>query len=213
LIANGYQVAVMEHHTSSSGGGFTNIYSQARISYYGISGIPNSFFDGITNVLGGGTGTYNQFLNKYNQRIAVPSNFTIAVNGMHEGLNYTVVLNMEMVEPYSGTNLVAHLGVTESDLPYGGDIFNYVTRLFVPSASGTPVNFSSNPNQTVVLDFTMNASWVLENCEFVAFIQNNATKEILQATKVAVLDLMPLYYDNAGCMEIHMVPVTKALHR
>ncbi|MEZ5198788.1 MAG: hypothetical protein R2764_21155 [Bacteroidales bacterium] len=49
-------------------GGLTNPYSQARISYYGISGIPNSFFDGITNVLGGSTGTYNQFLAKYKQR-------------------------------------------------------------------------------------------------------------------------------------------------
>jgi hypothetical protein len=54
----------------------------------------------------------------------------------------------------------------------------------------------------------MNSSWVLDNCEFVAFIQDNSTKEILQATKVAVLDLMPMYYDNAGCLAINMLPVT-----
>jgi hypothetical protein len=208
MIANGYDVAVMEHHVSSSAGGFTNIYSQARISYYGISGIPNSFFDGITNVLGGSTGTYNQFLTKYNQRIAIPSNFTISLNGMNEGLDYTVVLTMENVEPYSGTNLVAHLAMTESSLNYGGSTYNFVTRLFVPGANGTPVNFTANPVQTVILDFSMNANWVLDNCEFVAFIQDNSTKEILQATKVAVLDLMPMYYNNAGCMMIQQVPLT-----
>jgi len=69
LIANGFDVAVMEHHTSSSGGGFPNGYAQARLSYYGISGIPDSYFDGITHVIGGGTGTYNAFVSKYNQRI------------------------------------------------------------------------------------------------------------------------------------------------
>jgi hypothetical protein len=94
LIANGYDVAVMEHHVGSSYSGFTNTYSQARISYYSISSIPNSFFDGVTNVLGGSAATYGQFLAKYNQRKAVLSNFTIAMNGMHEGLDYTVVLTM-----------------------------------------------------------------------------------------------------------------------
>ena len=113
MIANGFDVAVMEHHVSSSGGGLTNPYAQARISYYGISGIPNSYFDGITNVLGGSTGTYNQFVSKYNQRIAVPSNFNVSMNGFNDGLDYTVLVSMENVEPYSGTNLVAHLAVTQ----------------------------------------------------------------------------------------------------
>jgi hypothetical protein len=198
----------MEHHVASSGGGFTNIYSQARVAYYGISGIPNSYFDGITNVLGGSTNTYAQFLAKYNQRIAVPSNFTIGLNGMNEGLDYTVLLNMEMVEPYPGTNLVAHLALTQSHCSFGGSLYNFVTRLFVPNASGTPVYFTSNPVQTAVLQFTMNSAWVLDDCEFVAFIQDNSTKEILQATKVSVLDLMPMYFDNAACLDISMVPVT-----
>ena len=198
----------MEHHVASSQGGLTNIYSQARIAYYNISGIPDSYFDGILNVSGGWSGTYNEFLAKYNQRIAVPSNFTILMNGMNDGLDYTVVLTMENVEPYSGTNLVAHLALTQSNCSYGGSIFNYVTRRLYPAASGTPVDFSANPIQTVVLEFSIDPTWVLANCEFIAFIQNNTTKEILQATKVDVLDLMPLFYNNAGCMDIHMVPVT-----
>ncbi len=208
MIANGFDVAVMEHHVSSSAGGFTNIYSQARVSYYGISGIPNSIFDGISSVLGGSTGTYNQFLSKYNQRIAVPSNFNISMNGFNDGLDYTVLISMENVENYTGTNLVAHLAITESSCNYAGTYYNFVTRQFVPGASGTPVDFSSNPNQSVVLEFSMNPAWVIDNCEFVAFIQDNTTKEILQATKVAVPDLMPMYYDNAGCVAMNMVPVT-----
>lgn len=208
MIANGFDVAVMEHHVSSSATGFSNTYSQARVLYYGISGIPNSFFDGITSVLGGSTGTYNSFLSKYNQRIAVPSNFTVAMNGMNEGLDYTVLINMEMVEPYTGTNLVAHLSLTQSGVMYGSTPFNYVTRRLWPSASGTAVDFSGDPNQTVMLQFTMDAGWNLDNCEFIAWIQDNSTKEILQAEKVAVNDLMPMFYDNATCFDLSMVPVT-----
>ncbi len=198
----------MEHHVSSSATGFSNTYSVARVNFYGISGIPNSFFDGITSVLGGSTGTYNQFLSKYNQRIAVPSNFTIGLNGMHEDLDYTVVISMENVEPYTGTNLRAHLALTESGVPYSSDVFNYVTRRLWPDANGTVVDFSANPNQTVMLEFTVDAGWNLDNCEFVAWIQDHTSKEILQATKVAVNDLMPMYYDNANCLGMDMVPVT-----
>jgi hypothetical protein len=207
MIANGYDVAVLEHHTSSSSGGFPNQYAAARLSYYGISGIPNSYFDGVLNVLGGGSGTYNSFVSKYNQRMAIPSDFTVLLNGMSDGLDYTVVLTMENVEPYSGSNLVAHLAVNESGLAYGSSTYNFVTRLFVPNASGTPVDFSSNPLQTVTLNFTMNSAWNLENCEFIAFIQDNSTKEILQAAKVSVLDIIPLTNNNASIQTMDMVPV------
>ena len=207
MIANGFDVAVLEHHASSSGGGFPNSYASARLNYYSISGIPNSIFDGVLSVLGGSTGTYNAFIVKYNQRIAIPSDFTVAINGFNDGLDYTVVLTLENVEPNSGSSLVAHLAMSESNLSYGGDVFNYVTRLMVPNANGTPVDFSSNSTQTVSLDFTMNSTWVLDNCEFVAFIQDNSTKEILQATKVAVLDLIPMSTHNAGAVALNALPV------
>ncbi|MEZ5198787.1 MAG: hypothetical protein R2764_21150 [Bacteroidales bacterium] len=135
------------------------------------------------------------------------SNFTLSLNGFNDGLDYTVVASMENVEPYTGTNLVLQFGVTESGCAYGGDIFNYVTRRLYPTQSGTPLDFSTNPNQSVTLQFTLDAGWVQENCEFVAFIQDNSTKEILQATKVGALDLMPLYFDNAGCVALNKVPV------
>lgn len=207
MIANGYDIAVLEHHTSSSSGGFYNQYSQARISYYSISSIPHIIFDGVINQVGAGTGAYAQFVVKYDNRMAVASDFNMSINGTHEDLSYSVTLTMENVNPNSSNNLVAHLFVTESGCSYGSDIFNYVTRLMVPSTSGTPVDFSTNPNQFVELDFDLDPAWVVDNCEFVAFIQDNTTKEILQAEKVAVNDLMPLYYNNAGCVAMNEVPV------
>ncbi len=199
---------MMEHHAASSAAGFSNPYAQARLSLYGISGIPNTFFDGITNVLGGSTGSYGAFLAKVNQRMAVQSDFTVSLNGMNNGLDYTVALTIENVEPNMGTNFKAHLAMTESNVMYGSTPFHYTTRRFWPDANGTAVEFSSEPVQTIVLEFTMDPAWDLEECEFIGFIQDMTTKEIMQATKVAVLDLMPMYSNNASCKEVSMVPVT-----
>jgi hypothetical protein len=79
--------------------------------------------------------------------------------------------------------------------------------MMVPGVAGTPLDFSGGSSQSVMLEFTLDASWVPENCEFVAFVQDNTTKEILQGTKVALPDLMPLYYNNAGSQALNMVPV------
>ena len=203
LIANGIDVAVMEHHVSDN---LENTYSEARANYYGVQYIPDAYFDGVLNILGGSN--YAAYLTKVNQRLAIPSNFTISINGFNDGLDYTVAMAVENVETYAGTNIVLQFVVTESDVYEGGTYYNFVTRYMDPNQNGTPLDFSGSSTQTVMLEFTLNGNWVTDNCEFVAFVQDNDTKEILQATKVAVSDLMPMYFDNAGCIAINMVPVT-----
>jgi hypothetical protein len=200
----------MEHHVGSSAAGFSNPYAQARLTMYGISGIPNSFFDGVSNVLGGSTGTYSQFLSQYNNRIAVPSDYSVSIAGMNDGLDYTVVISAEKVVSSSkaSPNLVVHLAMTESNVMYGSTPYMHVTRRFWPDQNGTPVDFSANPSQSVMLEFTMDAGWDLDECEFIAFIQDMSTEEIMQTEKVSVTDLMPLFAYNAGCHAINMVPVT-----
>ena len=72
LIANGCAVAVIEYH---NGDAFTNGASNARISYYNITGFPTAFFDGTLNFVGGSNtqSMYPQYLPLYNQRHAVLS--------------------------------------------------------------------------------------------------------------------------------------------
>lgn len=154
---------------------------------------------------------YSYYLPKYNQRIGVPSNFTIAMNGFNDGLNYTVLVTIENVEPYSGNNLVLQFTLTESHIPfswYGLTEVNNVNRFMAPDQFGTPLDFSGSTTQTVMLEFTIDGSWVTDNCNFIAFVQDNSTKEILQGSLVALPDLMPMYFNNAGCLAVNMVPVT-----
>ncbi len=54
--------------------------------------------------------------------------------------------------------------VTESHIPenWGGlTEVNHVNRLMVPGANGTPLDFSSQTTQTVMLNFPLNAAGIM----------------------------------------------------
>ncbi len=188
LYENGHQVAIIENHNGDS---YANTASNARNSYYGITGYPTAFFDGGNEVVGGsGTSSmYTTYLPKYNNAIAVQSDFTMALSFVQNGNDLDVTVDMEMVNTYSGANTVLQLSLTESHIPenWGGlSEVNFVNRGMYPDHSGTTLDFASSSVITENFTITPDASWDLENCELVAFIQDNDTKEILQADKVTL---------------------------
>lgn len=58
-----------------------------------------------------------------------------------------------------------------------------------PDEYGTSVDFSSNSVVEIDYNFTPDASWVISSCELVCFIQDDDTKEILQAIMVPLPNL------------------------
>lgn len=194
LIENGCSVAVIAYH---SGDSFTNPASTARISYYGIDAFPTVEFDGVLELEGGNSGSsmYTYYLPLYQQRIAIPSSFTVEIFGDNVGTNYDISLVLNKVATSSASNIKAHLVLTESNIPFAWFIMNevdYVERLMVPDQNGTAVDFTNTSEITLPLQFTLDPSWVTSNCELVAFLQDDNTKEILQGTKVSLSDLEPM---------------------
>jgi hypothetical protein len=208
LIENGKQVAVIENHNGDS---YANAFSNARNSYYNITGYPTSKFDGVLSYVGGGSASqsnYNNYLPLYNQRIAINSSFTIQVNGSNIGNNYTLIATITKVATYTGPNPLLHLVLTQSNIVQnwqGMTQLNFVERLMVPDQNGTTMNFSSGDVQVVNLSFSKDASWPLADCEIVAFLQNNTSKEILQGFKVPLNGLLPLSTD-AELVSVYNVP-------
>jgi hypothetical protein len=206
LIANGHDVAVIEYHTSDS---YTNTEATTRANYYGISGIPDAWFDGILNV-GGGSHTqsmYSSYLPKYQQRIAIPSSFTIDMDVSSSGLDYTVDVTIEKVDEYTGTNLVFQLALTESHIEeswQGMDELMWVERLMAPSANGTALDFSGGNVVNFQLNFTIGADWNIEFCERAGFVQDNTSKEILQGGLKILAT--PEFDVDAEVMEVYDMP-------
>ncbi len=183
LIANGKQVAVIEYHTGDT---YENPYGAARLTYYGLNGTPTAWFDGGNAVVGGdhSNSMYSYYLPKYNQCINIPSSFTIGMIGSRIGTSsYQVTITVDKVDATAYDNLKLHFAVTQSDIAQnwqGMTELNNVERLMAPGQSGTPLNFTSTNTQQVYLTFTMQPSWVIANCQVIAFVQNSATKEIYQ---------------------------------
>lgn len=202
LLAAGCHVAVIEYHNyQPSSDPFSNAAAAARTSYYGITGYPTSFFDGTVSHVGGSANTslYPTYLPLYTQQYAVPSPLVIDIQGSNVGNLYTITLTITKLAAVTGTNLKAHLVLTESHIPYswlGQTEVNDTERLMVPDASGTSISFSSGNTVTLTLSFTKDATWVTNHCELIAFVQDVSTKEIYNGTKKMLNALyLPLVTD------------------
>ncbi|MBK7213818.1 MAG: T9SS type A sorting domain-containing protein [Bacteroidales bacterium] len=190
LVANGMRVAIIENHNGDT---YANDYSNARNSYYNISGYPTARFDGVLSVVGGDhtVSMYPSYLPKYNQRIAIASPITIDYTATQNGLQFVFNFTITKVSALPSDQLIFHFAVTQSEIAQvwqGQDHLNYVNRLMIPDQGGTDIDFSSGNVQTVSITANVDPLWPLEDIEFVAFVQNNADKEILQCIRPVITD-------------------------
>ncbi|MDD4603155.1 MAG: T9SS type A sorting domain-containing protein [Bacteroidales bacterium] len=215
LLAAGCQVGVIEYHNyNPSSDPFSNAYAAVRTNYYGITGYPTAFFDGVLNHEGGShtESLYPVYLPLYQQRYAVPSPLTINISGSNTGNVYNITLTITKVGTIPGTNLKAHLALTESNIPYswqGQTVINDAERLMAPDANGTSISFASGNTVSVNLTFTKDPAWVTSNCELVAFVQDDDSKEIHNGSKVALNNLsLPLPVAFTGTPTNGCIPMT-----
>jgi hypothetical protein len=196
-------VAIVKHH---GGDDYEIGASSTRIAYYGSSGYPTAYFNGLNAYVGGSNtqSMYSNYLPIYNNAIDVMTSFDLTLDVVAlSDYTYSVTVTAEKVDAYVGTNLVAHLALTESHIDdswQGMDEVNFVNRGMYPNGNGTALDFSSEDVQ--ILNFTVNLdqAYVIENCELVAFIQDNDTKEILQGTKFSLNT--PIGTNNAMLLSI-----------
>jgi len=194
LIDNGANIAVVEYHISDP---YQNSGSTIRESYYNFPWYPTTYYD--SNHIGyDDWATYSVHLSYYEDRLNTPSSFSVALaNGAitESGIETLVegTVTIEKLAEYAGENLVLHVVLTESDIPevwQGLTELDHVERLMFPNGNGTPLDFSSNSSQSIDFEFLMEETWLVENSEIVYFVQDNDTKEIVQADKIAVEQIL-----------------------
>ncbi len=204
LLANGKHVAVIENH---NGDVFANAYSNARNTMWSIPGYPTATFDGKEATVGGSQtqSMYYNYLGKYNATINIPSPVAMTMEVEETDGDFTVTVQMTKVGTIAASNIALYFFVTQSHIQYnwqGQDHLNFVNQLMIPDQNGTPVDFTGGDIQTVVLNFTLDASFPPEDCEFIAILQNKTPGqgvipgtypvprwEVFQAIKKAVVDL------------------------
>jgi len=190
LVANGKRVAIIENHNGDS---YANNYSNARNTYYAISGYPTAKFDGVLEVVGGDhtVSMYPDYLPKYEQRIAIPSPLKIEYTVAQTGLQFVFNFTITKVSALPANQLVFHFAVTQSEIAQawqGQSILNFVNRLMIPDQNGTALDFTSTDVQNVTITANLDPLWPIENIEFVSFVQNNAGKEVLQTGRSVITE-------------------------
>ena len=191
LIENEKNVAIIEYHKNDD---FNNSFGTSRIGFYGMVATPMATFDGLTVVDGAdhSTSSYPAYLEKYNEKIAIPSSFTIDIEGANSGFSeFSINVKVTKVADASSTGLVLHFALTESEIikPWQGlNKLDFVERAMYPDQYGTALDFSSDTVNDININFTINPSWENKNCEVVVFIQDPSTKEIFQGAKRKLYD-------------------------
>ena len=209
LVANGHDVVIIENHNGDS---YTNTASNARNSYYNITGYPTAVFDGGSPYVGGSNSTslYPQYLQRYNQKITIPTSFSIDIQGTSSGfVDFNVDVTIEMVDPYAGSDIRLHCGITESDIPelwQGQSHLNFVQRTMLPDHNGILLDFSSGNVIQQNYSFVIDPDWLPENCEFVIFLQEHGTKEVLNATKRDLMEFSNINDYDASLSQVSNIP-------
>lgn len=178
LLSNGKLVAVIASHSNfGSSDPFKNTYSLARNAMYNVQAYPTVSFDGWDQYTGGShsTSMYNSYVPLYNNCLALTSPVDMSMVVTNSGLNYTVVVTLTKTDVISSTTNILYFFVTQSNITYnweGQTHLEHVNRLMVPNANGTAVDFTSGNIQTVTLNFAMDPSWPIADCEFIAAFQD-----------------------------------------
>jgi len=200
LDANPTKVVALKYQVSWPG--YDPMYLQnptevdARVQYYGVTGVPNSVMDGSGPGSPGTIVTQSTINNRYNT--AAPLNLTAShqwtpgYDSIQIGI-FIANAGTSTVTSGAAGSLKLHVAIVEEEINYpsapgsnGETSFYQVMRKMVPNQSGTTLADTWTAGQTQMLSFKVAAPAYLANpneVSIVAFIQDNQGKAVLNAAK------------------------------
>lgn len=191
--ANPDKIVAIKYQTSWPGSDPMNAHNPTqvatRVAYYGVTGVPDAEVDGGIAYGGHTAGVTASVINsRYTTTspFTIATNFSLSPNRDSIYCHATITASMN----YSGGSLVAHMAVVERNIYFasapgsnGEKHFEGVMKRMLPSDQGTAITNTWLNGDAIDLNY----SWALANVydknqlALVVFVQNNTTKEVLQA--------------------------------
>ena len=201
LGENPNRIAIIRYHGTGSSDPFwiaDSLEIRQRRNYYGVIGVPMFFFNGTysTIYLPGEEEPFSQVQINHPVDPAYFESYQyspvqILLDAQYDSITRQGKITASILSEgdLSGMDLKLHCALTESDLYYeyySRKLWNHqVLRKMIPDHLGAPISLQRMEDNAVVsLDFTLDTSWVEENCEIVAFVQDDKSKKILQGGKI-----------------------------
>ncbi len=198
-------VAIIAYHGGFSGNDpFNNEFALARRHYYDVHSYPTCIFGGDRRKVGGAaagsdwSGVYAGYEDAYLAERQEYTPLSLDIVWTENGSNTinatgTVTYDAEITIK----NLYIRWALCESHIAYNWetsmDSLHFVERLMIPDSVGTKVWNNDYPAGVGTevdnsISFDIPEGVVKENCELIAFVQNDDDKEILVAAKVNLGD-------------------------
>ncbi len=151
------------------------------VAYYGISGVPTVEIDGAAQ-----TSSVISFEQAYQKRLTTLSPVSVAIERTQTALTVNVKVTVTAVGDVSNySNLMLRVAAVERFVdttgPNGEKRYMNPMRQMMPDMNGTPITLVKGTPQTFTFSYDIGDSYRPEKMYEVAFVQNDDTKEVLQA--------------------------------
>lgn len=157
-----------------------------RVSYYNVSGVPNSVLDG--SYYNGHPAGWGQ--SDIDTRLNASSKLSINLTPKFSPAFDSVIVTMDIVAESSISSAVrAHIVIVEKNVSFstppgtnGEKDFSYVMKKMLPNAGGTEIeSMVEGESYQIVGRWKIDNLYQMNQIAVVAFVQNHDTKEMYQA--------------------------------
>ncbi|MCF8226776.1 MAG: T9SS type A sorting domain-containing protein, partial [Bacteroidales bacterium] len=205
-------VIPVHYHTGSPEGDVAyESYSSgpsSRVFYYGVSGVPFMYSNGIIGEPLADTAAFEFATNL--ELLRDPEVDIFIRDTMVRGqADITLRANTDL----SGKNIVMYVAIVKDSVDIGGSTFVNLTRKFLPDPGGITLNTDAfAAGQTVTESVAINQAAFI-GAGLVVFVQNSDTKEIYQVVKLGVDELKVSHqlYDVEDLVDVYPNPVNDRL--
>ncbi|MFC2173280.1 hypothetical protein ACFLU6_11705 [Acidobacteriota bacterium] len=183
--------------------------TQNAIDYYGITGYPTVVFTGLEQnpEVGAAIRSGIPYREAYNRQIG-PSPYYLLVRNFDVGAGSAECYLEAVSDPGDTSQMEVKLVLYEDNVLYNSVNQIRVTRDILPSVAVTASGIGMN--QTIPISFTVDPGWSPFNLQMLALIQNNGTKEVLQAFSTMAKPQYSVTYYYTG--EHSVVAPVNVLH-
>lgn len=178
-------MSVIEYHNSPTDPFNTTECENRENNYYGYSGHPNMWFDGVLSELGG-----TNYRPKFDTRKNIAAPITIELSGTYDSTSRQGTINAHITNTTGSTiGGALRFVLTETNIAYawlGEDSLFFVARDMLPNENGETVVLNAGDTLNKSQNYTVNSAWNAKNCDIIVFVQGSS-HEIYQGAKLKVV--------------------------
>jgi len=172
--------------------------NRARITYMGIDYAPHFWIDGSVDGEANRFAWESMLLNEYDNWSPLAMNITGSYDPDTRSGDFNVHIFAEMDPGASNTKL--RIALVENDIiwhaPNNATLHDQTFRDMIPNAQGYGISMNQGDELDYSNTFTAPSPLIPENCMLVAFVQSDLNKNILQAARITIPELMETGVDE-----------------